>query len=65
MDTRTAELALVEIGHIEASLERIHRDVREMLATADRMIESMDRSLKQFASFQIEQPNGNGHPVAG
>ena len=30
------------------------QDVREMLATADRIIEMSDIGLKQFASFQDE-----------
>jgi len=65
MDDRTAESALTEIRHIEASLERIQRDVREKLATTDRIIKSTDRWLMQFSSFQSERSNGNVHPVAG
>jgi hypothetical protein len=56
MDAGTAKVALEEVRHIEAALDGIQRDVREIAACMDRMIVSTRHALRQFTSFPGELP---------
>ena len=57
MDARTAKLALEEISHIEATLDRARQDVREIKAIMDRIIAKTQCALEEFARAAGSVPN--------
>jgi hypothetical protein len=57
MDARTAKLALEEIRHIEATLDRVQKDVRETRVIMDRIIAKTRCAPEGFARAADAIPN--------